>query len=139
MRRIFFLIAVVMLFSGFEVLADSYVPDFEGMQYLKCEISDTLYNADNSLVSKVNYYRYYHIDDVNKKVYLQKEPLDVMYFLDSNLRFKVRAMTDDFVVLSDVEINRLTGEFVSNSLITYDNLMYPQRHGLAKGNCKIIN
>lgn len=128
-----------MLFLGFEVRADQYVPDFSAMQYLKCDINDTLYNDDNSLVSKTSYSRYYRVDDANKKIYLQKEPLEVVYFLDDNLRFKVRSMTDDYIVVSDVDINRQTGEIVLNSLITYDNLMYPQRHGIAKGNCKILN
>jgi hypothetical protein len=48
-------------------------------------------------------------------------------------------MTDDFIMISNVTIDRTNNIYSATSQITYDNMDYGSRRAVAEGNCKIVN
>lgn len=122
------------------VWADAFVPEFDKMQNLRCDFEETVYNQDNSVVAKNKKFRIFRIDDIYKKIYLQKEPIDrVSYFESDRIEFDFQSMTDDFITMSQTVIDRTTGEYSSKAEITYDNPIFGVRHSKSVGICKIVN
>ena len=139
MKKLLLLTTLVIISTVPFVSADMYVPEFDKMQILKCDINETVYNQDNSVVTKTSYHRFFRLDDENKKLYLQKEPVDTSYYDNDKISFKIQSMTDDFISTSDIEIDRNTKEYKSSSTIEYDNTMYGTRYGKATGICNFAN
>ena len=122
------------------VFADQYVPDFGSMRILRCEVSETTYNAGNSEVSKTNYHRIIRFDDENKKIYIQKEQvLNIKDLGNNTFKFYTQTMTDDSVITSEIQVNRDTLEYLSSSEIVYDNAAFGVYSAKAKGECKVLN
>lgn len=122
------------------VWADAFVPEFNTMQKLRCDFEEVIYNSDNSVVTKNKQFRVFMIDEPYKKIYLQKEPIaNVTYYELDKIEFNFQSMTDDFIMMSHVIINRATGEYSSAGEITYDNPVFGTRHSKSHGICKIVN
>lgn len=118
------------------VKADMYVPEFDKMQIIKCEIDETLYNQDGSVVSQTNYHRLFRLDDENNIIYIQKEPANrIFYYGNDKIEFRDNSMTDDSMVVSNISINRADKTYTSSSQITYDNPDFGSRYAKAEGNC----
>ena len=135
MRRYFIL---CLLFS-LPVFADQFVPEFDKMQYVRCDVEETIYNQDGSIVSKNNYHRFLRFEDEFSRLYLQKELIsNVISYDKDKVEYKEQSMTDDFIMYSNIVINRINNEYISKSRIIYDNPDFSPRYSQAKGNCKIL-
>ncbi|MCM1339835.1 MAG: hypothetical protein NC191_09210 [Muribaculaceae bacterium] len=133
-------ILLMLMFIPLTVFADMSVPEFNKMKTLRCDFEETIYNEDNSIVSRSKLFRVYKLDDENLKIYLQKEPIDnVLYYGGDRVEFVLQSMTDDVIIMSRVNINRQNGEYFSNSQITYDNEMFGTRTSKSAGVCKFID
>lgn len=138
--KIKILFIIFLLFISLRALADAYVPEFDKMQTLRCDISEVIYNADNTVATRNNYFRIIRVDDENSKIYIQKEPVYKIKTIDSSLvEFKMQSMTDDFIIMSEISINRQTGQYSATSVIDYDNSFFENRVGKSTGVCKIID
>lgn len=129
------------LIAGFSTAyADKFVPEFDKMKSLKCEISETIYNQDNTIASQNNYHRLLRFDDESNLLYIQKEPVNrLISFDNTKVQYQEQSMTDDFIVYSNVTIDRTNNEYNSQSRIIYDNPDFAPRFANAHGNCKILN
>lgn len=139
MKKVLLYLVFIFIFTTTYTKADQFVPEFDKMQILKCDINEIIYNQDNSVVTKTSYHRLFRLDDENKKLYLQKEPVDTSYYEKDKIIFKIQSMTDDFISSSDIEIDRNTNGYKSYSTIDYDNNMYGSRYGEATGTCNFVN
>ena len=136
----FFLFFLFILLTVRAVLADAFLPEFNTMQKLRCDFEEVIYNSDNSVVTKNKQFRVFMIDEPYKKIYLQKEPIaNVNYYESDKIEFNFQSMTDDFIMMSHVIINRTTGEYSSDGEITYDNPIFGSRYAKSRGICKIVN
>ena len=105
------------------------------MRILTCDITEHIYNGDN-LISTNNYRRIFRIDDENNKLYLNKAPIDeIVYYSADKINFKTQTMTDDFIMMSNVVINRNDNTYSAVSNITYDNPIYGARVSKSEGKC----
>ncbi len=133
------LLVLFIIFIGLSCLADQFVPEFNKMKLMRCEVQETLYNQDNSVVSKTQYHRIFRLDDENNKIYLQKVPVDwPLYYGEDKIKFIQQPLADDYMMTSRVEIDRINNTYTSETEITYDNDVFGQRHARAEGVCKII-
>lgn len=136
-KKIIYIILILIILTN-PVLADKYIPNFKEMQTLRCEIKETIYTENRTVVSENNYFRIYNLDDENKKIYIQKAPIyQIKSYENDKLEFKNEHLTDFYIILSDVVINRQTGEFTSKSTLTYDFPTYEVKYAEATGTCKI--
>ena len=138
--KVIILFILSLIFISLKAFADAYVPEFDKMQTLRCDISEIIYNTDNTVATRNNYFRTIRIDDENNKVYVQKEPVYKLKTVDGSLvEFEMQSMTDDFIVMSEISINRQNGQYSATSVIEYDNSAFESRIGKSTGVCKIIN
>lgn len=122
------------------VLADRFVPDFKTMKTIKCDVDETIYAQDNSVVTQNKYFRIFNLDDENKKIYLQKSPVyKINYYEQDKLEFTLEHLTDDFIMMSSVVIDRADGSYRAESGITYDNSMFGVRRAVSSGSCHLVN
>ena len=135
------LATVLILFCGVCVAkSDEFVPDFDAMKVLRCEFVETIYTQDGSVVSESDLFRIYSLEEEFKRLYLRREPIiDVSHYGADKIEFRLQSMTDDYISLSDVIINRQTGEYISKSTITYDNSIFGVRTAKAIGTCRALN
>lgn len=64
---------LVGLFASMGVVnADMFVPNFETMPAIRCDVSETIYNQDNTVVTHNKYFRIFRIDDEAKKCIFKK-------------------------------------------------------------------
>ena len=128
-----------LLFS-LPVFADQFVPEFDKMQYVRCDVEETIYNQDGSIVSKNNYHRFLRFEDEFSRLYLQKEPIsNVISYDKDKVEYKEQSMTDDFIMYSDVVIDRVENKYSSEARLIYDNPDFSPRYSRANGVCKILN
>ena len=138
MKRL--LLLTVMILVPAIALADAFVPEFDKMQFIRCDYEETLYNKDNAVVSTSKQHRFYRLDDPYTKIYLQKEPIDnVTRYDDDAIEFNIQSMDDDRIAISHVKIDRTNGKYTSVSEINYDNEMYGNAHAKAEGVCMVRN
>lgn len=136
MKKILFL-SLGLLFAASSVLANQFYPEFDGMKTIRCDISETLYNEDNSVVSQTQYHRIFNLDDPSKKIYLQKAPVDwLVYYGDDKIKFTQQPLADDYMMTSYVVIDRTENKYTSKTEITYDNPAFGIRHAEASGVCR---
>lgn len=134
------LLLVLLLLIPMVVFADAFVPEFNKMKTLRCDFEETIYNQDNSVVSTSKQFRVFKLDDEYQKIYLQKEPIDrVFYYGDGRIEFNLQSMTDDVIIMSNTVINRNTMQYNSTSEITYDNFMFGTRKSRSVGACRFID
>ena len=132
---------LVGLFASMGVVnADMFVPDFETMPAIRCDISETIYNQDNTVVTHNKYFRIFRIDDEAKKVYLQKAPVDNLLYIDENkVQVHLQTLTDDSIISEQVTIDRTNNTYSGTSQIMYDNAMFQSRYAKSEGLCKVLN
>ena len=136
MKRIL-LLSTLLLIPAL-AFADAFVPEFDTMQFIRCDYEETLYNKDNVVVSTSKQHRFYRLDDPYQKIYLQKEPIDnVIRYDDDAIEFNIQSMDDDKITSSYVKIDRTNGNYTSTSEVTYDNEMFGTAHAKAKGVCMV--
>ncbi len=132
------LIVVISLQSY--AFGDMFIAEFDTMRNLRCDFEETLYNPDNSVVSTSKQFRIYKLDDINKKIYLQKEPIDrIIYYENDKIEFNIQTMTDDAIAMSHTVIDRNNMTYSSNAKITYDNYMFGTKNSISQGTCRFIN
>ena len=108
------LILFTFLMVGVSVFADAFVPDFTTMKVLKCEISETVYNQDNSVVVQNKYHRVFRLDDENRQIYLQKAPVDsISTYDDGQIQMYIQTLRILF------SINFLSYEILRTYLLYY--------------------
>lgn len=140
MKKRVLLSLVSLLLTSSAAFADRFVPDFKTMKKIRCDVNETIYNQDNSVVTKNTYFRIFNLDDENKKIYLQKSPVyKINYYEQDRLEFKLEHLADDFIMLSSVVINRADGSYKSESTMTYDNSIFGNRKAIGLGSCHIVN
>jgi len=140
MKKILLFIFLIVFASIGVSNADQYVPEFDKMQIMRCEITETIYNEDNTQVSQSDYHRLLRLDDQTSTIYVQKErPSRIYYYGNDKVQYKEQSMTDDYIMISNVMIDRVNNLYNSTSQITYDNMGYGSRRAVAEGNCKIVN
>lgn len=138
MKRYLLYTILTIIFTSSFVNADMYVPEFDKMQTVKCEIDETLYNQDGSIVSQTSYHRLFRLDDENNLLYIQKEPANrIYYYGQDKIQFRDNSMTDDSIIVSNITINRTEKTYNSESQITYDNPDFGSRYAKAEGNCSL--
>jgi len=122
------------------VFADMFVPEFDTMQNLRCDFEETLYNPDNSIVSTSRQFRNFKLDDINKKIYLQKEPIDrIVYYENDKIEFNLQTMSDDTISMSHTIIDRNNMTYSSTAQITYDNYMFGTKYSKSQGRCRFMD
>lgn len=137
MRKIFLLLALSTLAPAV-VMADAFVPEFDKMQFIRCDYEETLYNPDNTVSSVSKQHRFYRLDDEYSRIYLQKEPIDkVTRYDDDFIEFNIQSMDDDRIMESRVSIDRSNGNYKSESEIEYDNPAFGKARASAKGICMV--
>lgn len=132
---------LVGLFATMGVVnADMFVPDFETMPAIRCDVSETIYNQDNTVVTHNKYFRIFRIDDEAKKVYIQKAPVDNLLYIDENkVQVHLQTLTDDSIISEQVTIDRTNNTYSGTSQIMYDNAMFQSRYAKSEGLCKVLN
>ena len=140
MNKKIFATIFILAFAISFAFADEFVPDFDAMKVLRCDFVETIYNQDGSEVSKSDLFRIYSLEEEYKRLYLRREPItDVSYYDTDRIEFKHQSMTDDYISMTNVSINRQTGDYISNSQITYDNPVYGVKTAKAVGICRALN
>lgn len=133
-------ILVGLLSTAGIVNADMFVPDFVTMPAIRCDVSETIYNQDNTVVTHNNYFRIFRIDDEAKKVYLQKAPVDNLLYIDEKkVQIHLQTLTDDSIISEQVTIDRTNNTYSGTSQIMYDNAMFQSRYAKSEGLCKVLN
>lgn len=132
---------LVGLFASMGVVnADMFVPDFVTMPAIRCDVYETIYNQDNTVVTHNKYFRIFRIDDEAKKVYLQKAPVDNLLYIDENkVQVHLQTLTDDSIISEQVTIDRTNNTYSGTSQIMYDNAMFQSRYAKSEGLCKVLN
>ncbi len=134
------LILFTFLMVGVSVFADAFVPDFTTMKVLKCEISETVYNQDNSVVVQNKYHRVFRLDDENRQIYLQKAPVDsISTYDDGQIQMYIQTLTDDSIISENITLNRFDNTYKGVSQITYDNEILGVRHAQSEGLCTLVD
>lgn len=140
MKKLILPLVLVMSFMSASVNADMFVPDFATMPALQCEISETIYNQDNSVVTHNKYHRIFRIDDPAKKVYLNKAPVDKLITIDNKkIEMQLQTLTDDTIILEKATLDRVNNTYSSTSQISYDSAFFAPRYAKAQGICKPVN
>lgn len=139
MRKCVLFLVLFNCLIGLRVMADQFVPDFNSMKIIRCDIEETLYNTNNSIVSRTKYFRIFRLDDENKKIYLQKAPVDWLLYYDSDkIRFTQQPLADEYMMTSNVILDRLNNTYSAKTQITYDNPVFESRHSEASGTCRFL-
>ena len=139
MKKIFATI-LLLVFGVCVANSDEFVPDFDAMKVLRCEFVESIYNLDGSEVSQSDLFRIYSLEEEYKRIYLRREPIDnVSYYEADKIEFRLQSMTDDYISITNANINRQTGEYTSTSRITYDNPIFGVRSAKAVGTCRALN
>ena len=122
------------------VQADEFVPEFNKMQVIRCDYEETIYNDDNSEVSRSRQHKLFRIDDAYRRIYIQREPIDNILNFDSNkIEYNSQSMNDDYISMEHSVIDRNAGTFTSSARITYDNEAFGNRYSQSSGTCQILN
>ena len=135
----YLLIFGILLLTSSIVWADQFVPEFNQMKKIRCDVEETIYNQDNSIASKNKYFRIFNLDDENKKIYIQKAPVDgITYYENDRIDFYMQQMTDDFIMQTNVTINKEDMTYSSDAVINYDSMFFGSKKAKAVGTCTPI-
>jgi hypothetical protein len=138
--KIKFYIFLTLIFAlPLKALADAFVPEFNTMQNLQCEITETI-TENGNIISKSNYHRLFKLDEPFKKIYINKEPIDQISIYNSDkIEFNLQSMTDDYIATSHFIIDQRAGKISALGNINYDNQEFTPKQTSATGICKILN
>ena len=137
MKKLFITFIITTLFAPF-CFADQYVPEFDKMKVLRCEVVETVYQNDKEK-AVTGYHRIYRLDDEYKNIYLQKEFINGLAYYDENkIIYNEQTMTDFSIVSSHVEIDRQAMKITISSRIEYDNPDFGVQEAVGVGECKYL-
>lgn len=140
MNKKIFAVVLILVGCVCRAYSDEFVPDFDAMKVLRCEFEETIFNQDGSIVAKNDLFRIFSLEEEFKRIYLRREPIsNVSYYENDKIEFKLQSMTDDYISMINVAINRQTGEYTSTSQITYDNPIFGVRTAKSIGFCRALN
>lgn len=133
------LIIVILYFSISYSFADQYVPEFDKMKLLRCDVVETVYQNEQEK-AVTGYYRIFRLDDEYKNLYLQKDFINgLSYYGDDKIIYNEQTMTDFSIVSTHVEIDRQQMKYQSSSRIEYDNPDFGVQDAVGIGSCKYLN
>ena len=137
MKKILYIFVVLCFLAPF-VLADQYVPEFNKMKIMRCEIVETVFENDKE--KAVNgYHRTYRLDDEYQNIYLEKDFINGLYsYGDDKIIYNEQTMTDFSIVSSHVEIDRKEMKITISSRIEYDNPDFGVQESVGVGECKYL-
>ena len=139
MKKLLFAVFILILGTS-TVFGHTFVPDFSTMKILRCDFDETVYNQDNTVLTKSKLFRIFYLDDENKLIYLQKEPIDhILYYETDKIEYNLQSMTDDYIMMAHTTIDRISLEYNSKSTMTYDNPMFGVRRSTSQGVCKFLD
>lgn len=137
MKRIYFLWILICLTAPLSY-ADQYVPEFDKMRTMRCDVVETVYQNDEQK-AVTGYHRIYRLDDEYKNIYIQKEFINgLAYYSDDKIIYNEQTMTDFSIVSSHVEIDRKNMKITVSSKIEYDNPDFGVQESVGVGECKYL-
>lgn len=137
MKKIFSLLAILCLITPF-VMADQYVPEFNKMKVMRCEIVETVFENDKEKAVN-SYHRTYRLDDEYQNIYLEKDFINGLYsYDDDKIVYNEQTMTDFSIVSTHVEIDRKDMKITVSSRIEYDNPDFGVQESVGIGECKYL-
>ncbi|MBR1618326.1 hypothetical protein IJ674_00350 [bacterium] len=137
MKKIF-LSLILLSFLTPLCFADQYVPEFNKMKVMRCEIVETVFENDKE--KAVNgYHRTYRLDDEYQNIYLEKDFINgLAYYGDDKIIYNEQTMTDFSIVSTHVEIDRKEMKITVSSRIEYDNPDFGEKESVGIGECKYL-
>ena len=137
MKKIFYLLTILCFLTPF-VSADQYVPEFNKMKVMRCEIVETVFENDKEKAVN-SYHRTYRLDDEYQNIYLEKDFINGLYsYDDDKIIYNEQTMTDFSIVSSHVEIDRKEMKITISSRIEYDNPDFGVQESVGVGECKYL-
>lgn len=137
MKKIFLSLALLSFLTPF-CFADQYVPEFNKMKVMRCEVVETVFENDKE--KAVNgYHRTYRLDDEYQNIYLEKDFINgLAYYGDDKVIYNEQTMTDFSIVSTHVEIDRKEMKITVSSRIEYDNPDFGEKESVGIGECKYL-
>ena len=137
MKKIFLSLALLSFLAPF-CFADQYVPEFDKMKVMRCEVVETVFENDKE--KAVNgYHRTYKLDDEYQNIYLEKDFINgLAYYGDDKIIYNEQTMTDFSIVSTHVEIDRKEMKITVSSRIEYDNPDFGEKESVGIGECKYL-
>lgn len=137
MKKIF-LSLILLSFLTPLCFADQYVPEFDKMKVMRCEVVETVFENDKE--KAVNgYHRTYRLDDEYQNIYLEKDFINgLAYYGDDKIIYNEQTMTDFSIVSTHVEIDRKEMKITVSSRIEYDNPDFGEKESVGIGECKYL-
>jgi len=137
MKKIFYFLIILYLLPPF-VRADQYVPEFNKMKVMRCEVVETVFENDKEKAVN-SYHRTYRLDDEYKNIYLEKDFINGLFSYDNDkIIYNEQTMTDFSIVSSHVEIDRKEMKITISSRIEYDNPDFGVQESVGIGECKYL-
>lgn len=137
MKKIFYLLTILCFLTPF-VSADQYVPEFNKMKVMRCEVVETVFENDKEKAVN-SYHRTYRLDDEYQNIYLEKDFINGLFSYDDNkIVYNEQTMTDFSIVSSHVEIDRKEMKITISSRIEYDNPDFGVQESVGIGECKYL-
>ncbi len=137
MKKIFYLLTVLCFLTPF-VRADQYVPEFNKMKVMRCEVVETVFENDKEKAVN-SYHRTYRLDDEYQNIYLEKDFINGLFsYDDDKIIYNEQTMTDFSIVSSHVEIDRKEMKITISSRIEYDNPDFGAQESVGIGECKYL-
>ena len=137
MKKIFLSLALLSFLTPF-CFADQYVPEFNKMKVMRCEVVETVFENDKE--KAVNgYHRTYRLDDEYQNIYLEKDFINgLAYYGDDKIIYNEQTMTDFSIVSTHVEVDRKEMKITVSSRIEYDNPDFGEKESVGIGECKYL-
>ena len=137
MKKIFLSLALLSFLTPF-CFADQYVPEFNKMKVMRCEIVETVFENDKEKAIN-GYHRTYRLDDEYQNIYLEKDFINgLAYYGDDKIIYNEQTMTDFSIVSTHVEIDRKEMKITVSSRIEYDNPDFGEKESVGIGECKYL-
>lgn len=137
MKKIF-LSLILLSFLTPLCFANQYVPEFNKMKVMRCEVVETVFENDKE--KAVNgYHRTYRLDDEYQNIYLEKDFINgLAYYGDDKIIYNEQTMTDFSIVSTHVEIDRKEMKITVSSRIEFDNPDFGEKESVGIGECKYL-
>ncbi len=137
MKKIFLSLALLSFLTPF-CFADQYVPEFNKMKVMRCEVVETVFENDKEKAVN-SYHRTYRLDDEYKNIYLEKDFINGLYsYDDDKIIYNEQTMTDFSIISSHIEIDRKEMKITISSRIEYDNPDFGVQESVGVGECKYL-
>lgn len=133
-----FLLTLIFVITILTCSADQYVPEFNKMKVMRCEVVETVFENDKEKAVN-SYHRTYRLDDEYQNIYLEKDFINGLFYYDNDkIIYNEQTMTDFSIVSSHVEIDRKEMKITISSRIEYDNPDFGVQESVGIGECKYL-